>query len=72
MRSAALLFAILLAGCDTPTVSWYMQHHEERAEKLAQCADDPGFARIDPGCANAAEARAQLMYAPGGGMPSIL
>jgi hypothetical protein len=42
------------------TVSWFIDHRPELAQKIATCKDNPGGALTDPECANAAEADGKI------------
>jgi hypothetical protein len=63
------------AGCsrqpveETHTVSWYLQHKEERTAKVKWCEDSADRATISPTCLNAAEAAQKAMLQPNA--PSI-
>ena len=58
------------AGCsrqpaeETRTVSWYMQHKEERAAKVKWCEDSADRATTSPNCLNAADAAQKVMLQP--------
>lgn len=53
-----ILWAILLSGCsDTKTVEYYQEHLAERDAKISECLNNPGQAKDDPNCANAASAK---------------
>jgi hypothetical protein len=65
MRKSHRLFlgcvgALFLAGCDKRpsefTVEYYSAHPQERRQKIAECASDPGALREDALCINATEA----------------
>lgn len=45
-----------LAHADTQTKSWFVAHPDIRKETNARCQDNPGGARHDDNCINAAAA----------------
>lgn len=68
-----LLMVLTLSACkDEPTndVQYYLDNPSERAEKLAECKNNPGEKAIAANCLNAGEAQRKAMF-QGGGMPKI-
>lgn len=68
-----LLLASALSACkDEPTndVQYYLDHPKERAEKLAECKNNPGEKAIAANCINAGEAQRKAQF-QGDGMPKI-
>src|SRR4051812_24553282 len=55
--TASVLFAVPAKGEEHHTVSWYHAHPADTLGKLAACNNDPGYAKHDPNCENAHEAR---------------
>ncbi|CCJ51899.1 EexN family lipoprotein [Bordetella parapertussis] len=55
-----LLMASALSACKdsepTHDVQYYLDHPKERAEKLAECENNPGEKAIATNCINAAQA----------------
>ena len=65
---AAVVAALCGCGKQSPveeqhTVSWYMQHKEERVAKLQWCSDD-NTRQMAPNCLNANDAAAKVMMLP--------
>lgn len=51
--------AMLLAACgreETLSVEYYLEHPDERTEKIAQCRDNPGEKTLEANFINAKEA----------------
>ncbi|MFL5252515.1 MAG: EexN family lipoprotein [Rhodopila sp.] len=55
--AASMLFTLPAMAEEHHTVSWYHAHPAETLAKLQACNDDPGYAKHDPNCENAHEAR---------------
>lgn len=56
---------VVLAGCkDEPVrdVNYYLEHKEERDEKLAECNNDPGRLMHMPNCVNADKAAMKALF----------
>lgn len=69
-----LLVASALSACKdsepTHDVQYYLDNPKERAEKLAECKNNPGEKALAANCVNANEAQRKAML-QGDGMPKI-
>ena len=68
-----LLMVSALSACkDEPThdVQYYLDNPKERAEKIAECKNNPGEKALAANCLNAGEAQRKAMF-QGDGMPKI-
>ena len=79
MKKAYLIIsfaaATVLTGCfseETKTVSYYTENASARAEKLKECANNPGELEHTPNCQNAMAAQGQSEFNSNKtGMPRI-
>ena len=73
--SLLLVPLFLVAACNEEqprTVEYYLQNKTELEQKLAECRNDPGKARLLNNCVNAEEANRQLEFSTDNtGMPSM-
>lgn len=61
----AYLIIISLSGCfseKTRTVEYYTENAEARAEKIKECANNPGELEHTPNCQNAAAAQVKIEF----------
>jgi hypothetical protein len=71
MMGKSLLISVVavlaLGACDgSPPhdVTYYRDHDQERAEKIAQCDRDPGHLDYSPNCRNAHDAESSKVFDP--------
>ncbi|EJE4644421.1 EexN family lipoprotein [Vibrio parahaemolyticus] len=72
LLSICMLAGLITACSDEVTndVQYYLDNPNVRAEKIAECANNPGEKAVSPNCLNAREAEKQAMLS-GSDMPSI-
>jgi len=67
------VMAGLLSACNdeaTHDVQYYLDNPDDRAAKIAECANNPGEKEVSPNCVNAREADTKAMLSSKE-MPSI-